>query len=843
MSINSYVHSGSLLGFGSGTSLPKGFQPVEIVEIGTLGRPKEVIIYNGRITVYDESSQTLIDSGSIQTRALQIGALTFSTSIEFEPTDLNSLKWHLYGGADTDNAAIYYSDGNNYVINYGTLDIAGAEGAKTYIYYLKDTTTLQSTTTFSDAVGPYKSLLAIARVGATGTMCQIAPIGTDGAYISGDLIVTGTITGRRVTTSLADARVDMFPDANTGIVAYDNAAAKVFEVLVAGTDVGDVTIGNYAADKGAKWDKSAATFNVKGALTAGTGSSIDGSFLVTGSILSSKLQITGSNLIKNGSFESWPVNTDYTVSVPTYWSVHDGAGGVRSGYSDYYSYHGHGCMNLLATTTGAHNVGVAQSIADKIKPGKYYTYSVYLRAHPSGLPTSSNILIDILGTGIDTGGIYNDLRDPILTSTWTKYTLSTPITFASVPSDLYIRILLLVGSASVGQGILVDGFMLQECSSTTTTTGDYQNEGVTVIDGNMITTGKIKNTAGTVYFDLDESVIYSSEPGGIQISGIGGLKVNSTGGITIEQEGDVNFYVTRGSNDSAAINWYDDNNAGSSDLKGTLFYQSDIDCFNFWSSNVISLQPNDYIRLASQTYTYGVCPYSGTTNELGASDIGYSTLYLGTTGWLSGSIRMRSGVGGTVEGSEITWGAASGYTDFSQDMYGSSMRFFQSGDVKMTLSNDCVIAHALGWAGQSSWDSGNYLQGPNNSAYGAKAYAWNNYSDKRFKKVVGLVAEDEKLLEKICKLEPIYFNWESYDLYENVLVKRKDKEGNVEIDSKLCVGLLAQDVYEIFPEIVQKAKNENIETWGMSYDKLGVYAIAAIIKLYKRLIKLEKGQK
>ncbi len=81
-------------------------------------------------------------------------------------------------------------------------------------------------------------------------------------------ITAGTVTGATIQTSGAGSRVVM--DVNN-VIAYDNAAAEVFKVLLTGTDVGDVIIGNYASSKGIKWDKSAETFAVKGAITASSG--------------------------------------------------------------------------------------------------------------------------------------------------------------------------------------------------------------------------------------------------------------------------------------------------------------------------------------------------------------------------------------------------------------------------------------------------------------------------------------------------------------------------------------------------------------------------------------------
>ena len=75
-------------------------------------------------------------------------------------------------------------------------------------------------------------------------------------------------TGGTYQSAASGARVLIFPDANTAIRIIDDAAADVFKALVGGVDVGDVIIGNYAGNKGLKWDKSAGTFTVRGTLVA-----------------------------------------------------------------------------------------------------------------------------------------------------------------------------------------------------------------------------------------------------------------------------------------------------------------------------------------------------------------------------------------------------------------------------------------------------------------------------------------------------------------------------------------------------------------------------------------------
>jgi len=74
-------------------------------------------------------------------------------------------------------------------------------------------------------------------------------------------------TGGQYDSATSGARLRIFPDANTALVAIDNSAADVFKVMVGGADVGDVIIGA-SAGQHVKWDKSASTLYVEGQLTA-----------------------------------------------------------------------------------------------------------------------------------------------------------------------------------------------------------------------------------------------------------------------------------------------------------------------------------------------------------------------------------------------------------------------------------------------------------------------------------------------------------------------------------------------------------------------------------------------
>ncbi len=97
--------------------------------------------------------------------------------------------------------------------------------------------------------------------------------------LSADKINAGTILARPIKSATSGARVEIFPDANTGLQVIDDGAVNVLQALVGGTDVGDVTVGDYANSKGLKWDKSTGTFYVRGALSAiGGGPIVSGKY-------------------------------------------------------------------------------------------------------------------------------------------------------------------------------------------------------------------------------------------------------------------------------------------------------------------------------------------------------------------------------------------------------------------------------------------------------------------------------------------------------------------------------------------------------------------------------------
>jgi hypothetical protein len=108
-----------------------------------------------------------------------------------------------------------------------------------------------------------------------------------------------------------------------------------------------------------------------------------------------------------------------------------------------------------------------------------------------------------------------------------------------------------------------------------------------------------------------------------------------------------------------------------------------------------------------------------------------------------------------------------------------------------------------------------YING-NGDVYGT---SFNNISDKRTKTNF---SPYENSLEKVLKVKT----------YNYILLNREyDDFGNLvfsESEKKQDFGFIAQELYEIFPELVKKPKDENKELWAVSYDKMVVVLTKAI---------------
>lgn len=112
------------------------------------------------------------------------------------------------------------------------------------------------------------------------------------------------------------------------------------------------------------------------------------------------------------------------------------------------------------------------------------------------------------------------------------------------------------------------------------------------------------------------------------------------------------------------------------------------------------------------------------------------------------------------------------------------------------------------------------LELPNSTTVGvgsARAYAWATYSDSRVK---SQRKEIPYGISHIMRLKPeIYYHHNSKITPNGI---------EIEASGSTAIGLIAQDVFNIIPEVVTKPVNEKNELWSMSYEKLVPVLIKAM---------------
>ncbi|MBU0765259.1 MAG: tail fiber domain-containing protein [Bacteroidetes bacterium] len=104
------------------------------------------------------------------------------------------------------------------------------------------------------------------------------------------------------------------------------------------------------------------------------------------------------------------------------------------------------------------------------------------------------------------------------------------------------------------------------------------------------------------------------------------------------------------------------------------------------------------------------------------------------------------------------------------------------------------------------------LELPNNSSVTAgcgRAYAWNTYSDARVKRNQEAMKYG---LSELLRLQP-----KKYDHYTSEF---SDGKLRLSKEYSRTIGLIAQEVYEVIPEAVERPADENTDLWSLDYEKL-----------------------
>jgi len=188
----------------SGSRLPGVSSPVEILEIGGKGMPVELIIRNGKIYCYNESGQTLIDNGIIQTSGiaarsiatthLAVGASVFTHNITHYAA--NCFEIYFYAGT------IYWANGQNLTTNAGWIEFYGIA----YLYVEGNNPLIKGSYNPSDATGLNKTLFAIIKPGADWSKYATVEYQNGaGTTIDGSVITTGTVNAQKLNVISIDA--------------------------------------------------------------------------------------------------------------------------------------------------------------------------------------------------------------------------------------------------------------------------------------------------------------------------------------------------------------------------------------------------------------------------------------------------------------------------------------------------------------------------------------------------------------------------------------------------------------------------------------------------------------
>ena len=107
--------------------------------------------------------------------------------------------------------------------------------------------------------------------------------------------------------------------------------------------------------------------------------------------------------------------------------------------------------------------------------------------------------------------------------------------------------------------------------------------------------------------------------------------------------------------------------------------------------------------------------------------------------------------------------------------------------------------------------------------------AFTNYSDARLKKNIRTIGSG--VLDKIMQLRPVQFNYN-----EEYLVLYNDTASL----SKTYKGFIAQEVREVFPEMVGSTKVKGKEYYDLNTSNLQVYLVKAVQELNQKNADLQQ---
>ncbi|PKP37130.1 MAG: hypothetical protein CVT98_06510 [Bacteroidetes bacterium HGW-Bacteroidetes-15] len=274
-------------------------------------------------------------------------------------------------------------------------------------------------------------------------------------------------------------------------------------------------------------------------------------------------------------------------------------------------------------------------------------------------------------------------------------------------------------------------------------------------------------------------------------------------------------------------------------------------------------QANNDVAFSAGRYTTASGRYTtafgDNTSALSAYEMvvgRYNTTYtpVSTTGWSSGDRLFvigngtgsgtRSdaftvlkngnvGIGTSSPSDPLNISASAGVDAFRVQVDGTTrLRVFGNGSVAIGSNSEGPVGglRISGSLGMGIISPTYRVELPNNTTESigrARANAWITYSDRRVKSNINKLPYG---LNEIMQLTPLsYFQHNS---------SNEEKGFKVEDNGSKDIGLIAQDVYGIIPEVVVKPKDEENDLWSMSYEKL----VPVLIKAMQEQQEIIEGQ-
>jgi len=399
------------------------------------------------------SNSNLIDGrniikGTIKTQSLSVGNQFWAHNLTWTSTDADTVSWS--------SGTLTFTNGDDYSISSGN---TGNMAARTYIYFDKGVsqTVLQTSTTYSDAIGDSKALLAVAQNATSGAI--VNPVFSDGTTISGNAIVTGTLSADRIAAgSITGGKIA------ASTITGDNISSLNLTTKTLTADTGTVggwTMGSTTLTGGA------VTLSSSGIITGGTIRTSSGNDRVQLSGSTDRIDFYNGGFLRGYIRGSTIGNT--LVSSGSIFTDSSGDGfGAYAASGDYFKFYATGGNGVIAAPA-------TETILIRNSAETVTRFRINTDGSDAGLTTNSGYLL--IGTPTSTH-IAIDNNEIMAKNSGTT---ASPLYLNQNGSDVWVGNAMTYGCVFTGTNSTADtvstlvseGPALIDSAATSTSMGDY----------------------------------------------------------------------------------------------------------------------------------------------------------------------------------------------------------------------------------------------------------------------------------------------------------------------------------------------------------------------------------